>query len=141
MVRALGWAFGAGALTLAGAASAQSGPVELVWSAAEHCPSEQEVRKRIERILNRPLAVADGKRLTIGAVVTPASPSQPWSVTLETDDGARQRSRTVKAASCDELANATALFVAITADDGASNAGFSVGLRERVPSRSASGSA
>jgi hypothetical protein len=113
MIRTLGWALGAGALTLAGAASAQSGPVQLVWSAPEHCPGEEEVRKRVERILNRPPAVADGQQLTISAVVTPASSSQPWSVTLETDDGAGQRSRTVKAASCDELANATALFVAI----------------------------
>lgn len=88
----------------------QPGVVELVWSAPEACPDATVVRSRAERILNRPLATPEGAPpLTVTASVTAASDTQPWTVRLETG----RASRTVQAASCDELANATALFVAI----------------------------
>jgi hypothetical protein len=88
----------------------QPGAVELVWSAPEACPDATVVRSRAERILNRPLAMpTDAPPLTVTAVVTAASDTQPWTIRLETG----RAGRTVQAASCDELANATALFVAI----------------------------
>lgn len=100
------------ALSLAvGPARAQQA-TPLSWSAPAGCPSAEVVQQRIERILNRPLAEASAS-LAVTAVVTAPSEAQPWSVTLESGSDAARASRTLQAASCDELANVTALFVAI----------------------------
>jgi len=117
MVIALRRVLGACVLALvAWPAHADTGRVELSWTAPERCPSAEAVRRRAERILGRPLSVAEGEKLTVWAAVTPPSEAQPWSVTVETDTGQRRASRTVQAASCNELANATALIVAILID-------------------------
>ncbi len=113
MMRALRWALGACAVTLAGSAHAQTGQVELIWLAPDGCPSGATVRRSVERTLNRSLSVEDGERLVIRATVTPADEPSPWSVLIETDNGQRRARRSFEAASCQELANATALFVAI----------------------------
>lgn len=86
--------------------------IELSWSAPEGCPTVVVVEQRVERILGRPLA-AEQQALTVNAVVTQASDATPWSVTLESASGQRRASRTLQAASCDELASATAVFLAI----------------------------
>ncbi len=114
MVTAVRRALGACVLTLvARPADAEPSRAQLNWTAPEGCPGAELVQQRIERILNRPMDLAEGETLSVSAVVTPASETQPWSVTLESDNGQRRASRTLQAASCDELANATALFVAI----------------------------
>lgn len=86
--------------------------IELSWSAPEGCPTVQVVEQRVERILNRPLA-AEQQSLRVLAVVTAPREAAAWSVTLESVSGARRASRTLEAASCDELANATSVFLAI----------------------------
>jgi hypothetical protein len=85
----------------------------LVWSAPETCPSGARVEQRVERILSRPLTVPDDDVLIVRAEVKPPQGELPWRVELETDNGRRRASRSVEAASCDELANATALVIAI----------------------------
>jgi hypothetical protein len=86
--------------------------IELSWSAPEGCPTVEVVEQRVERILNRPLE-AEQQALTVKAVVSPASDTRSWSVMLESTSGQRRASRTLEAASCDELASATAVFLAI----------------------------
>jgi hypothetical protein len=106
-------------LTLVNPAAAQSRGVELGWSAPASCPNAAEVARRAERILNRPLArPGDSEQLKVSAVVTAPSESSPWSVTLETGSA----SRTVQAASCDELVSATAVFLAILLEPNADEA-------------------
>lgn len=86
--------------------------IELVWSAPQDCPAVQVVEQRVERILNRPLS-GEQQSLRVSAVVTAPRDAAPWTVTLESVSGARRASRTLEAASCDELASATAVFLAI----------------------------
>jgi hypothetical protein len=86
--------------------------IELSWSAPETCPTVEVVEQRVERILNRPLST-EQQALAVTAVVTPATGAKPWSVTLESTSGQRRASRTLEAASCDELVSATAVFLAI----------------------------
>jgi hypothetical protein len=86
--------------------------IELSWSAPESCPTVQVVEQRVERILNRPLA-GETQQLTVTAVVTPPAGAAAWSVTLESTSGQQRATRTLQAASCDELVSATAVFLAI----------------------------
>lgn len=86
--------------------------IELSWSAPPSCPTAEVVEQRVERILNRPLA-AEPQTLTATAVVTPPRDGTHWTVTLESTSGQQRASRTLEAASCDELATATAVFLSI----------------------------
>lgn len=86
--------------------------IELSWSAPEGCPTVQVVEQRVERILNRALAT-ERQALRVSAVVTAPRETASWSVTLESVSASSRASRTLEAASCDELANATAVFLAI----------------------------
>ena len=87
--------------------------IELSWSAPEEdCPTVEVIEQRVERILNRPLAT-EQQALSVSAVVSLPHETRPWAVTLESVSGEQRSSRTVEAASCDELANATAVFLAI----------------------------
>ncbi len=105
----------AACLVCGSAVNAQAAPgrFELSWLAPETCPSGALIEHRVERILNRPLSVRDDDVLVVRAVVNQPARDQPWRVELETDNGQRHSSRSLEAASCDELAGATALLVAI----------------------------
>ena len=105
----------AACLVCGGAVNAQAAPgrFDLSWLAPETCPSGALIERRVERILNRPLSVRDDDVLLVRALVKQPEGDQPWRVELETDNGQRQSSRSLEAASCDELASATALLVAI----------------------------
>src|SRR3954470_17420422 len=94
-------------------AHATPGHFELVWSAPATCPSVDDVERRVERILNRPLTLADDEVLIVKTQVEPPGENRAWRVEVETDNGRRSATRTLAAASCDELANATAILVAI----------------------------
>src|SRR6185436_2212514 len=87
----------------------------LVWEAPSTCPSEVRLRADIEQILHGPIELRPGERLVVRADVTPARDGG-WHVALETDNGRRTAKRSLDAASCEELANATALLVAILID-------------------------
>jgi hypothetical protein len=102
-------------LVICGATSARAAPghFELVWSAPETCPSQARVEQRVERILNRPVNVREDDALIVRADVSQPQGEHPWRVVIETDNGQRRASRLLEAASCDELANATALLIAI----------------------------
>jgi hypothetical protein len=107
-----------GALTaylMCGVVSAHAAPgqVELTWKAPPGCPDRGEVEQRIVAILNRPVQVRDGEQLHVSAVVEEPQLRAPWRVELVIDNGRRRANRSLRAASCDELANATALVVAI----------------------------
>jgi hypothetical protein len=105
----------AAALVTAAAASAHAVPgrFELSWSAPDSCPSNAWVEQRVARILNRPPVVREGQVLLVHARVGPPEREQRWRVEIETNNGQRQSSRSLDAASCEELADATALLVAI----------------------------
>jgi len=105
----------------AATAHAAPGRFELSWSAPEACPSSSTVEHRVERILNRPPSVREDEVLLVQASVKPPERDLPWRVELETDNGQRHSSRLLQAASCDELASATALLVAILIEPGAGN--------------------
>jgi hypothetical protein len=100
-------------LPLVQTAKADAGRFELIWSAPKACPTKERVQQRVERILNRPVSVPDDELLIVTAVVKERHNDGPWRVELETNNGQRRASRSLEAASCNELANATALFVAI----------------------------
>lgn len=105
----------AAALVSAATASAHAVPgrFELSWSAPDGCPSSARVEQRVGRILNRPPVVREGEVLLVRARVGPPEREQRWRVEIETDNGQRESSRSLDAASCEELADATALLVAI----------------------------
>lgn len=94
-------------------AHAAPGRFELVWSAPVECPDADDVKRRVERILNRPLMLAHNEVLSVKAEVRAPGDDRAWRVDLETDNGQRAATRALAAASCDELANATAILVAI----------------------------
>ena len=94
-------------------AQAAPGHFALSWSAPPACPDGAGVLGRVERILNRAPNVGDGEVLIVRATVEQPERDQPWHVELETDNGRRLSTRSLEAASCDELASATALLVAI----------------------------
>jgi hypothetical protein len=71
------------------------------------------VQAEIVRLLGGKIEAVPGGRLLARAVVTQG---QTWAVTLETESSGRVGQRALEAGSCAELANATALIVALMID-------------------------
>jgi hypothetical protein len=96
-----------------------TGSLAFTWLAPAGCPAESEVATEIARLLgtNSP-APAHGD-LRVRASVEHGS---PWSISIESSSGASQGYRTLSATSCQELANATALIVALMIDPSAAAA-------------------
>jgi hypothetical protein len=119
LVRAVGVSAGALGLVLAGAAHAASDAgFELDWQAPDGCPSARAVQADIDRLLGEPADVRlHGKRrLRVRAEV---EHGQLWQVTLDTTSPESSGHRIIGASSCQGLANATALIVALMIDPGA----------------------
>ncbi len=86
----------------------------LKWSAPAGCPSEQAVSDETRRLLSESKRAADPKLLDVQAQVT--SSIRGFSLELRLGSGAAPRVRSLVAPTCDELARAAALVVALAID-------------------------
>jgi hypothetical protein len=86
---------------------------DFTWLAPAGCPPAEDVRSEIDRLLGSPAHAAASGDLNVRASVEHES---HWLVTLETTLGTRSGHRTISASSCQGLANATALIVALMID-------------------------
>jgi hypothetical protein len=97
-------------------AAAEPGSLDFGWSAPANCPDAARVRAEIESILHGPVRLGEGERLVVRAKVRASPDADQWRVDIETEDGERTRQRSVDGATCDDVAEATALFVAVLID-------------------------
>jgi hypothetical protein len=111
--------FGLGCLMLTRAFPARAeapGTFSLEWLAPADCPSSRQVEAEIARLLGGPAHGPAGDDLRVRASV---GHNRLWSVTLETSSGTSNGRRTLSATTCEGLANATALIVALIIDPNA----------------------
>ena len=92
-------------------------PVRLQWEAPPACPDLVAVQKLTERLLGRPLDDARHPRVEATARVRRGG---AWSAELRLATASGRQSRTLRARSCEALAEATALLLALTIDPTAS---------------------
>ena len=95
-----------------GAAGANAGEVQLSWNAPPSCPSTSAILDDVEALTGRPLG-AGPPRLVVSATVT----SSPWRAHFSARSAAGRSQRTLVGESCDALAQATAVIVAIALAD------------------------
>jgi hypothetical protein len=91
----------------------------FVWRAPAGCPSASAVEEEIAHLLGGPIREHARNDLRVQAVVQHES---AWLVTLETSANAGSGHRTIEAATCQALAHATALIVALLTDPDAVSA-------------------
>ena len=94
----------------------ESGALALSWQAPLGCPSRDELRAEIARLLGGEIRVSQGGDIKARAVV---AHGQTWSLAIETELAGRSGLRSIEAASCQELADATALIIALMIDPNA----------------------
>src|SRR4051812_42802254 len=80
------------------------------WTAPSGCPSEQDVRSEVARLLGRDPANPAAGNLAVNAQVTH---DESWRVTLGMTSPSEVHTRTVQAQTCRGLADATALILAL----------------------------
>lgn len=87
-------------------------PIQVVWTAPEGCPQRAVVEAEIARLLGAPPRAEAGRRLDVDGKVTATGAG--YSLELSTRDGeGATGQRTLAGASCEALANAAALVVAL----------------------------
>jgi hypothetical protein len=86
------------------------------WQAPAGCPSRDEVSAEIARLLGGNIRVPQGGEIKARAQV---AHGPTWSLTMETELAGRPGRRSLDAASCQDLANAAALIVALMIDPNA----------------------
>jgi hypothetical protein len=86
--------------------------VTLEWQAPASCPDGNAVLAKVRALVS----AASAERVTARGVVTEPLAGGQWQLTLETVQGARTWQRSLHAASCDELADAGALIIALVLD-------------------------
>ena len=107
------------ALTLAVLGNARSvraseaGAFTFSWQAPAGCPSRDELRAEIARLLGGDIRVPQGGDIKAHAVV---AHGQTWVLFMETELAGRPGRRSIEAASCQDLADATALIIALMID-------------------------
>ena len=87
--------------------------VAFDWRAPAGCPSAAEVRAEIDQLLGEPIDESARADLAVRAAV---ERREQWFVTLDTRSGGTDGHRTLEAATCQGLASATALIVALMID-------------------------
>lgn len=108
-------------------ASAHEPGLRFEWHAPQGCPSRAAVIEQAEKLLGRSLTVVAPVELALEAHVT--RPGESWQLDVLQRSSTGTRARSVKAGSCQELADATALFMALAVDpslgaSGAASAAF-----------------
>jgi hypothetical protein len=94
----------------------QAGTLTLSWQAPAGCPSRGQVSGEIARLLGGEIRVPKGGDIKAVAVV---ARGQTWSLAIETELAGRPGQRSIEAASCQDLADATALIIALMIDPNA----------------------
>jgi len=95
------------------------GALDFSWTAPLGCPSRDELRGQIARLLGGGIRVPEGGDIRARAVV---EHGQTWSLEIETELAGRPGRRSIEAGSCQDLADATSLIVALMIDPDAVNA-------------------
>lgn len=88
----------------------------LRWSAPMGCPTDADVRTRVEALIGRSLRDHD-EAAQIDAEITASTPPQ-LRLVVRSDSGTRER--TIAAKDCTELAEIAAVVIAVTLDPSAS---------------------
>jgi hypothetical protein len=99
----------------------------LVWSAPDGCPSEEQVRAEIARLLGGDLRLHEDGDLQAKVTVLHGS---LWSADLATQQGGRVGRRSIEAASCQAVADGIALIIALSIDPDAVTATAEAPRRE-----------
>jgi hypothetical protein len=95
------------------ASAGQEEAFTLSWQAPPDCPSPDTVRAEVARLLGGEIRLPAGRDFRASALV---AHEQAWSVSIETELAGRSGRRSIEAASCQDLADATALILALTID-------------------------
>jgi hypothetical protein len=91
----------------------EAGAFGLSWQAPNGCPSRDDLRAQIARLLGGSIRVPLGGDIKARAVV---EHGETWSLAIETELAGRPGRRSIEAVSCQDLADATALIVALMID-------------------------
>lgn len=109
----------AGVFCLAGlvrpchAAQEETGTFTLTWDAPGECPSREQVQREIARLLGGTTRITRGGDLEAQALVEHGA---LWSVGLTTRQAGRTGRRSIESTSCQSVADATALIIALIID-------------------------
>jgi hypothetical protein len=95
------------------ASAGQDEAFMLSWQAPPDCPSPDAMRAEVARLLGGEIRLPAGRDFRASALV---AHEQTWSVSIETELAGRSGRRSIEAASCQDLADATALILALTID-------------------------
>jgi hypothetical protein len=85
----------------------------LSWQALTDCPTPDDVRAEVVRLLGGQVRLPAGRDFKASAQVAHA---QTWSVSIQTELAGRSGRRSIEAASCQDLADATAMILALAID-------------------------
>jgi hypothetical protein len=88
--------------------------VSLTWTAPSECPTEEQVRSQAVRLLAGPPIRPDRRVFATAQVVHLAT--GPWRVELSMSSATAEGKRSVESSTCNGLADATALIIAIMVD-------------------------
>jgi hypothetical protein len=91
----------------------QAGTLTFSWQAPTGCPSRGQVSGEIARLLGGEIRVPQGGDITARAAV---EHGLTWSLAMDTELAGRPGRRSLEAASCQDLANAAALIIALMID-------------------------
>ncbi len=94
----------------------EAGTFTLSWQGPASCPPRDELYVDIARLLGGEIRVPHDGTLKASASVIH---EQTWAVSIETELDGRAGRRLIEAASCRDLANATALVIALMIDPAA----------------------
>ena len=94
----------------------EAGALTFSWQAPAGCPSRDDLRAKIARLLGGEIRVPKGGDIKAVAVV---AQGQTWSLAIETELAGQPGRRSIEAASCQDLADATALIIALMIDPNA----------------------
>lgn len=87
----------------------------LLWNAPAPCPEQDDVLARAERLIGHGLTRAPSKEPVLLVAVVRLLPDGSWRLNVSSD-AAGESERTMAANSCEELADAMALLVALSID-------------------------
>lgn len=113
----------AGVVNTLPARGAEKSSFELSWQAPSECPTSDDLRGEIARLLGGTIQLPSGGELKAQATV---EHEEKWSVTIVTEANRRAGRRLIEASSCRDLAMATSLIIALMIDPDAVAAQASV---------------
>ncbi len=107
----------------------EDSPLVLSWTAPDGCPGQAAVAGDVQSRLG---GATTGRAVAARAVVTQVR-RRLWRVVLDTQQDAGEGRRVIEAATCAELASATALVLALTIDPSAALSKGTPGPAEPAP--------